>query len=347
MKHIIKKFQPESGYHCITTSLKQIFHYYGHQISEEMLFGLASGLNFIYFEIKNVPFPIIGGRSKIQTFEDTLAEHLNIDIEFHKTNSSKKAYKELVKLIKTDIPLMVYVDMAFLKYLQLPEEAHFGGHSIVVFGIDEKEIYAFISDRDAKDFPITYKAIPDDFHIIPLEELEKARGSKHKPYPPKNQWLTFDFKNINNIDKDIIYKAIGYNIEMMLAPPIKNLGVKGINLFSEKILEWKKFDAEKLKLSALNSFIMINQIGGNGGGIFRRIYANFLKESADIVKSKELGLVGDDYLELAEEWDEIGNIFYEIYENGNIIKLDIIAENLKEIYNKEIQLMNDLQIVIK
>ena len=34
---------PQGGKHCITNSLKQIFSYYGYLLSEEMMFGLASG----------------------------------------------------------------------------------------------------------------------------------------------------------------------------------------------------------------------------------------------------------------------------------------------------------------
>ncbi|MNW33692.1 hypothetical protein D3C74_106580 [compost metagenome] len=51
MIHIVKDFTPSGGKHCITNALKQVFHYYGYPPSEEMIFGLASGLSFTYINL--------------------------------------------------------------------------------------------------------------------------------------------------------------------------------------------------------------------------------------------------------------------------------------------------------
>ncbi len=338
MNHIIKNFKPEGGWHCITTAYKQVFHYYGHDISEEMLFGLASGLGFIYFEFKNVPFPLIGGRTKIGDFEETLSTNLGVGIDIQKTASSKKAYDELVSLINQDIPAVIYVDMAYLKYLGLPDEAHFGGHTIVVFGIDEEKQIAYISDRDAGDFKITDSETaepPSDFHCISLKELEDARGSKYKPYPPENKWVLFDFSSIKKINKDLIYNAIKTNMAQILNPPIKNLGIKGIRLFSEKVLTWAGFDDEKLKWSAINSYIMINQVGGNGGGIFRRIYGNFLQQSAEKAGAGPLVTPGKMFIELSYDWDKVGYMFLDVFNNTDRNLLKEISNKLQDIYLKE------------
>ena len=288
MKHLVKNFNAFAGHHCITTSLRHIFMYHGHEISEEMLFGLGAGLNCFYAEFKVSPYPLIGMRAKIGEFEDSIAKHLNIGIQIHETSSVKKAYTSLKELISQDIPAMIYVDMAFLKYLNLPEEAHFGGHSIVVFGIDEEKGLAYVSDRDDKNFKITgnKNEVPADFHTVALQELEQARGSKYKPFPPKNKWLTFDFTNIKSIDRSVLLPAIHANAEKMLNPPIKNLGVKGIRFCSERVGKgWKDFDDNKLKWSAFNGYIFINQIGGTGGGGFRKMYGTFLRESGELNNS--------------------------------------------------------------
>ncbi len=338
MNHIIENFNPESGWHCITTSYKQVFHYYGYDISEEMLFGLASGLGFVYFEIKNVPFPLIGGRTKIGEFEETLDRNLGTGINIMKTASSKKAYDELTRLIHQNIPVVIYVDMAYLKYLGLPEEAHFGGHTIVVFGIDEEKQVAYISDRDGSDFKVTDSENaepPSDYHCIDLKDLENARSSKHRPYPPENKRVTFDFTNIKDIDKDLIYNAIKDNMALMLNPPIKNTGIRGIKLFSEKVPAWGKFDDDKLKWSALNSYIMINQIGGNGGGIFRRIYGNFLKQSAEKTGIEALNHSGEMFIRLSSDWDDAGYLFLEVFNKTDRYLLKEISIKLQNIYSKE------------
>lgn len=338
MNYIIENFNPESGWHCITTSYKQVFHYFGYDISEEMLFGLASGLGFVYFEIKNVPFPLIGGRTKIGEFEEILGRNLGIGINMQKTASNKKAYDELIRLVLRKTPVVIYVDMAYLKYLGLPEEAHFGGHTIVVFGIDEENNIAYISDRDGRDFKVTESKNaepPSDYHCIDLKELETARGSKHKPYPPENKWVTFDFSSIKDINRDLIYNAIKDNINRMLNPPIKNIGIKGVKLFSEKVCAWDKFDDDKLKWSALNSYIMINQIGGNGGGIFRRIYSNFLKQSAEKTGIEALNQSGEMFIKLSYDWDDAGYLFLDVFNKTNRNLLTEISLKLQDIYYKE------------
>lgn len=55
MQNIVKDFIPQGGKHCITNSLKQIFSYYGYPLSEEMMFGLASGLSFLYLNQSSSP----------------------------------------------------------------------------------------------------------------------------------------------------------------------------------------------------------------------------------------------------------------------------------------------------
>jgi hypothetical protein len=345
MKYIIKDFKPESGWHCITNAYKQVFHYYGHDILEEMLFGLASGLGFMYFEMKNVHFPLIGGRTKIGDFEQMIGKNLGININMQKTSSSKKAYDELKKLISQDIPVVIYVDMAFLKYLGLPKDAHFGGHTIVVFGIDEEKQIAYISDRDGRDFKVTNSKTaepPADYHLVPLRDLEIARGSEYKPYSPENKWVTFDFTNIREIDRKLIYRAIMSNMNQILNPPIKNLGIKGVKLFSEKISGWAEFDDDKLKWSTINAYVMINQIGGNGGGIFRRMYGNFLKQSAEIINAQSLNKCGESFIQLSYEWDEIGNLFLEVFNETDRSILNEIAQRLDKIYRKEKECLEEL-----
>ena len=81
--------------------------------------------------------------------------------------------------------------MSYLKYLNLEEDSHFGGHAIVIFGYDDKENKFYISDRDNSDNPIrTPKGyISKDYHLANYFEIEQARSSNHRPFPAKNKYL--------------------------------------------------------------------------------------------------------------------------------------------------------------
>jgi|SRR6056297_899518 len=345
MDNIVEDFKPLAGKHCVTNSIRQIFNYNNIDLSEEMIFGLSEGLNFFYFDYKNFDYPMTGGRSKLFEFEDNLATNLGIGLQIHKTTSIKKAYRSLKENIENNNLLMVYVDMGELDYLYLPEGYHFGGHSIVVYGLLESKEEVYISDRDQKGFKVTMREEekPNDYHILSIEALKNARNSKEKPYPPKNRWLEFNFEKIKDVDETIIKTAIKNNVNAMIDPPIRNLGVKGIKKFFELVVkDWSDFSIEKLKEAAFNTFIFINQVGGTGGGIFRKMYGDFLIESAAICKDEKLKLFGHNLKDIGEDWDEVGYQFYDIYEKEDDSLLENISKELEMIYYKEKELFNKL-----
>ena len=61
-KLMIAGFNQFGGKHCWTTALKSLFDHHGLHLSEEMLFGLGGGIGFIYWYMKMMPAPFIGGR---------------------------------------------------------------------------------------------------------------------------------------------------------------------------------------------------------------------------------------------------------------------------------------------
>jgi hypothetical protein len=93
-----------------------------------------------------------------------------------------RAYEALKTMISKDQPVMIHVDMPYLKYLGLPEQVHFGAHMVVVAGLDEDKCLAHIADNAFKSLQTTT-----------LKELEDARSSPFKPFPAENKWIIFEF----------------------------------------------------------------------------------------------------------------------------------------------------------
>jgi hypothetical protein len=337
MIKIVEGFVPQSGKHCITNSLKQIFAFHGFEISEAMLFGLGSGLSWFYMENKAVPFPIISGRTKPLDFENGLSENTGIKITVNKTSSVKKAWAGLQKTIEYNKPVMLYADMACLNYLNMPKDAHFGGHSVVVYGIDEVNKVAYVSDRDGKDnlLNVNGKILDNDYYLVSFEELSDARNSKHGPFPAQNKWLEFDFNSFIGVTPEMIHKAISKNLEELLNPPIKNLSISGIEKFSKAILKWREFSDVKLKASAINSFFMIDERGGTGGAAFRKMYADFLQEASIVCNEKILDLLGKDYLSITEDWNILALGLWKLYETSDRTLLKELSKTLKIIATGE------------
>lgn len=139
-KLIIQDFNQFGGKHCQTTALKSVLDYHGLYLSEEMLLGLGGGVGFIYWYMKLMPSPFIGTRyGKVEEFLLNICKRIGAEATLFQTTSVKKGYQELKKILREDEPVYVFVDMPYLPYLALPEMAHFGGHAVVVFGLDEQE----------------------------------------------------------------------------------------------------------------------------------------------------------------------------------------------------------------
>jgi len=50
-------------HHCVTGSMKHVYDFHGHPVSEDLLLGLGRGLGFVYFHIKGTD-PFYGGRAE-------------------------------------------------------------------------------------------------------------------------------------------------------------------------------------------------------------------------------------------------------------------------------------------
>ncbi len=343
---IIEKFIPRGGHHCITNSLSQIFAFHGYPISEQLLFGLGSGLGFVYVNLSGAP--MISGRIKPVEFENNISQRLGIGIKVKKPKNSKVAFEKLKASIFNLKPVMLYVDMPFLPYLNMPDSSHFGGHSIVVFGFDDHERCFYVSDRDHSNWKIhTPKGeIGADFHKVSYEELERARNSSFRPFPANNKWVDFDFKDQKPIGRDNLYEAIRINIETMLHSPANLLGISGIRKFARETRKWKKFDIEKKKLAGITNYFMISSQGGTGGGAFRKMYGEFLLEASEISEETALARSGKQFLLIAELWDAIAAALMEVYNTGSDAVLKGLEPMLADIAEKEeIELKRLKQII--
>lgn len=295
-KIILKDFNYFGGKHCQTTALKSILEYHGLHLSEEMLFGLGGGVGFIYWYMKKMPVPFIGTRnSKVDEFVIKICKRIGAEATLWKTNSTKKSYEEIKKILRSGDPVYVFVDMAYLPHMALPSEAHFGGHAVVVFGIDEQENKVYIADRGKNAV------------FVSIGDFQKARSSKFPPFPAKNKLFKIKCPPIIPDLKEGIKEGIKECCDVMINPPIKNFGFSGLQKWAELVPKWnKQFKGANLLGCLLNTFIYI-EIGGTGGNAFRPMYAKFLRESAEILKKPELNDVAKMFEKSALIWSEIAS----------------------------------------
>lgn len=289
---VLEDFTYFGGKHCQTTALRNILQYKGFDLSEEMLLGLGGGIGFIYWYMKKMPAPFVGGRSggKNEEFLTNMLERMGGSGSLFQTSSVTKGHDQLMGMLHSGEPVYTYVDMAYLPYLALPGDAHFGAHTVVVYGVDEEDDIVYVSDRGQGPVRVT------------VEELKNARSSKFPPFPPQNKILVIEYPQQLKDLKDGITDALKECCYAMLNPPISNFGLKGMKKWAKIVMKWpQQFTGLNLYGCLMNVYIYI-EIGGSGGSAFRPMYAAFLREASVILDNPGL-------LEVAEMYEESGRIW--------------------------------------
>lgn len=328
------------GYHCQTNSLAKIFHHYGHPLSEDMILGLGAGMGFIYWKMKMGlgTHVFIGGRGNNKDFFADLGKRTGVKISALSTASASKAEASLLEKLAKEEPVMMFGDMGLLPWFELPEDYHFGGHTFVVCGFDGKHT-ALASDMDQNAAGLKRGF----YHEITLEQLRKARGSTHKPFPPRNTYLEFDFAAHHDPRSKDLVSALKQVAASQLNPPIKNLGVKGLRYTASEILKWPHlFEDRELRMNLFSLYIYI-EIGGTGGGCFRYMYSRFLKEAAKIVGDKALEEASAMFDQAGRAFTDIGLMFKNAEKMQDINKrLSAASEKFLEIAEIEESAYNQL-----
>lgn len=328
------------GYHCQSNSLAKIYHFYNCPLSEDMILGLGAGMGFMYWQMKfgTSDYVFIGGRGNTKNFFEDLGKRTGVKINQILTTSQKKAEESILEKLNRKEPVMVFGDMGFLPWFEVPVEYHFGGHTFVVCGYNGKDtVLASDMDHQASGLKKGF------YYPITLEQLRKARGSKFKPFPPKNNYLEFNFSNFHKPKKEDIYSSIHQTIEFMLNPPIKNFGIKGMRKTAKMLPKWPEIFLDyDLRMNLFSLYIFI-EIGGTGGGCFRYMYSRFLKEASKITGNKKLDNASKMINDSGKLFTETGILFKESETVKDINERIEKASNLFEnIANKEEDALNYL-----
>jgi hypothetical protein len=283
-----------------------------------MLFGLGVGLGFIFWNMKNMDFPFIGGRIKPDELTKNIARNLNLKLDIQETSSVKKAWENVKDNIDRNIAVGLKLDSYHLDYFT--SKIHFAGHYVAMYGYDDRYVYLI----DTKPQGSKVKAL--------LKNLELARNEKG-PMSSKNLSYTIqDVKKGYDLKKAIVI-AIKNNAKDYLNPPIKNIGYKGILKASEEIIKW--FKNSKDVERDFKTTAMLMEKAGTGGALFRNLYRDFLKESYDLLKIEKLAEAHKIFTEIAFLWTRVSGLFKKTAETKDIQYINQASEILVDLSRKE------------
>jgi hypothetical protein len=311
---MVETFKHKMGAHCESGTVTGLLNHGGLEITEPMVFGIASGIFFGYFhKMKSFTFPTFIVRNKPGQMRTNISKRTGVRFYTKDFRKPADGMHALDELLQKNIPVGCQVDFFYLDYVPSWERVHINVHYLTVIG--KEDDHYIISDAY---FPNTVS--------LSADLLEKARfaGGSMSPkgflFYPEYIPVYIDYEKA-------IRKGIKKACFNMLKIPIPFLGVKGIRTFAKKVNEWPKFarDTEHLSHEIMKINILLEDQGTGGAG-FRFMYATFLQRAADMINLPELKIRSGELMEIGDGWREISLFAARIGKNR-----DLGPEKLKQL----------------
>jgi hypothetical protein len=321
----IPNFQPFIGQHCETTATGCLLCQIGIELTEPMLFGLGEGLSFIYWKMKSMDFPFLGGRIKTDLLTQNICRNLNLTLNAIETSSIKKAWSNVSDLIANGIAVGLKLDCFHLDYFT--SKIHFAGHYVALYGYDHKDAYLIDTDQQGGRVKTS------------LASLALARNEKG-PMSSRNLSYTIARNGQHPELKSVIKSAIFQNAREYLNPPIKNISYQGIIKASRAIKAW--YNTSPNRKRDFQTMALLMERAGTGGALFRNLYRDFLAEAAELTSMPELQLAAAQFRNIAKQWTTVAECLDAGGETSNAVHIDQAAEILADLAVQEKLVMEEL-----
>lgn len=320
MTHIVPGWVHQPGRHCGSTALSNLTHFYGLNYSEALCFGLGAGLGFFFFPVEGMtPSRLIGTRSA--SLEPNFFNLIGRPFNWKTEESVERAAELLKEQIDAGVPVLIQCDLKYLHYYKT--QTSFSGHVILVWGYDdEKQVY-FVSDTH---FP--------GLQEVGYADMIRARTSQAFPMPVCNNWFPGTLDGVQGSLADLGRQAMRLNAHEMTENSsfIAKKGVQAIRALAEDLPGWGSLGDRKW--CARFTYQVIEK-RGTGGGAFRLLYAEFLKEmEAHVTAVRELNLASR-MLAIGREWSRISTLLKEESDRERPETLADISEKVARVADQE------------
>lgn len=299
MKKIIDKWVHIPGIHCGSVTLRDVMTYWGYPWSEAMCFGIGGGLGFYYTvrdDISPTRMIFVRGPGMEPAFFSLAVEPV----------SWKHADENALSIIKSsvdkDVPVIIQTDIYYLDYYK--SSTHFPGHIVSVWGYDDDNGTMYVADTHF-----------EGLKSVPYGEFLEGMGSKSPPNPIDYNYMDIiPDKRVRPLT-EIIPEAIRLNAVKMLEGRTGTRGESGVGMIKEwsnDLPSWK--DAPDWKWCARFGYQVIEKRGVGGGG-FRWIYRDFLKEAEGIIPELRTLNLSIRMNHIGNRWNEIATLLRDLSEN--------------------------------
>ncbi|MFJ4528013.1 BtrH N-terminal domain-containing protein [Streptomyces nigrescens] len=325
---MVKDIDVRGMQHCETTALGVLLRHEGIDLSEPMLFGLGSGLSFVYWDSKAMGFPFLGGRVKPFELTRNLAAALGLELQIRETTSPRKAWQNVAAPLDAGRPVGLQLDSYHLDYFTT--KVHFGGHVVAMYGYDDQD--AYLVDTAPQGGAVSTS----------LAGLARARAERG-PMTAKHRSFTITAPSSPTPPQDRIIPAIKTCADAFLNPPIANLGHRGIEKAAKHVPKWLQ-RSDNPREDLLRTAVLMER-AGTGGALFRNLYRDFLAECAQLIDSSHLRTGHTLYTEAATLWTQVAELLATAGESGDakhLMQAGFVLHELSRIEREAMQALSQL-----
>lgn len=295
----IQDFKPFKGQHCETNTTGNLLKAAGLELSEAMLYGLGEGLAFGVFEFKAMAAPFLGGRPRPEAITQTLARNLGFELTYRQTRSPKRAWENIARALDAGRPVGAKLNMRLLDYDR--SGADFAAHYVAAYGYDDENVFV-VDTVGQGGSQVTGRGSFEAARLWRGPMASNALTWTIDATPPGVDW------------RRVLPAAIRANAVTYLNPPIANFGARGIRKTAKLLPGW----SGKYAAADLSQVGMLMERGGTGGGLFRRMYGDFLREAALLVTDERLLLVAERFDAAGLLWTQVSALLESIPDEGAV-----------------------------
>ncbi|MEU9820242.1 BtrH N-terminal domain-containing protein [Pseudonocardia alni] len=300
---IIADYPHNLAGHCGSGALRDLLEwaslsYEDEPMKEGFVFGLAGELSFRYLKGPGLgtPFYLVGRGADLTT---KLCGRLAIECEVRTTDSPDLGWRWLRDEIDQGYPLLCWADMKDLPYLNV--QMRMSRHDIVAIGYGISDVTVVDNDRE----------LPQSLRHI---DLVRARNSHGFPTPTRNTCYPMRFPKSLPLLHETAASALRASAENMLDDRPSSflgnhnveiseaVGLDGVKFFARDVERWGAATDEDQLAAAHSLLAVFIEKAGTGGGLFRRLQAEFLDRLSELTSDSAVIAAARTWRDLAEAW---------------------------------------------
>ncbi len=317
-------FDHRQSAHCETGALSNLLRHHGLDLSEPMIFGLASGLTYAWLPLIRINgLPLMAYRLPPRMIIRNLARRQpDLRIRFRRYRRAEEGMADLDRRLDAGQVVGLQTSVFFLPYFPEAMRFHFNAHNLVVYGREGDEY--LISD------PVFDRPVRCD-----RASLRKARFTRG-PLAPRGLLYT-----IEQVPESLdlarqVQRAIRFTARMNgRFNPVPFAGVRGMRRVARHIDRLEHGDRHQARLF-LGHIVRMQEEIGTGGGGFRYLYAAFLQEAGERLGQTELQALGETLIAIGDAWREFALLAARIIKQRGEQSFPAVSQALRKVADREL-----------